>query len=101
VNLVVKSPVWNDLREIGLRISQDIQTLRIGSSRPRGAFDILTQHPRIGRLRSFTVPGVRSWLVPGFEKYLIFYLPLKTEVQILAVMHGARDLSRALEERLG
>jgi len=39
-------------------------------------------------------------VVPGFKKYLIFYLPTKPEVQILAVLHGARDLSSVLEPRL-
>jgi plasmid stabilization system protein ParE len=44
---------------------------------------------------------VRTWAVPGFENYLIFYLPTTTEVQILALLHGARDLPSALETRLG
>jgi len=36
--------------------------------------------------------------VPGFENY--FYLPTETELHVLAVLHGARDLPKALEERL-
>jgi hypothetical protein len=46
------------------------------------------------------LPGVRSWLIPDFKNYLIFYLPTETEVQILAVVHGARDLSMVVERRL-
>jgi hypothetical protein len=37
----------------------------------------------LGRLRSFSLTGVRSWAVPEFENYLIFYLPTEIEVQIL------------------
>ena len=35
----------------------------------------------------------------GNGNYVIFYLPTKEDVQILAVLHGARDLSRVLNER--
>jgi plasmid stabilization system protein ParE len=102
MNLVVKSPVWNDLREIALRISQDNpEAADRFFTAAQDAFDVLKRHPGIGRLRSFKVSGVRSWLVPEFEKYVIFYLPRKTEVQILAVLHGARDLPRVIAERLG
>jgi len=59
----------------------------------------VARHPAIGRLRSYSLSGVRSWVVPGFENYVIFYLPTQDEVQILAVLHGARDLSRAMKGR--
>ncbi len=59
----------------------------------------MARHPAIGRLRSFSLTGVRSWVVPGFENYVVFYLPAETEVQILAVLHGARDLTTAMQGR--
>jgi plasmid stabilization system protein ParE len=52
------------------------------------------------RLRTFSVAGVRSWVIPEFQKYTVFYLATKTEVQILAVVHGARDLSAVVERHL-
>jgi toxin ParE1/3/4 len=101
MTLLVKSPVWDDLREIGLRIAGDNPE---GADRfftaAKESFELLRRHPRIGRLRSFSVPGVRSWIIPDFQNYLIFYLPTGTEVQILAVLHGARDLASALAQRL-
>lgn len=101
MNLLVKSPVWDDLREIGLRIAeQNPDAADRFLTAAKEAFDLLKRHPRIGRLRSFSVPGVRSWLIPDFQNYLVFYLPTGTEVQILAVLHGARDLSSALAPRL-
>jgi len=65
----------------------------------REASELVARHPAIGRLRSYSLSGVRSWVVPGFENYVIFYLPTQDEVQILAVLHGARDLSRAMKGR--
>jgi toxin ParE1/3/4 len=102
MNLIVKSPVWDDLRESALRIAEDDPDAadRFFTA-AKESFELLRQHPHIGRLRSFSLAGVRSWLIPAFQNYLIFYLPTGTEVQILAVVHGARDLASALEQRLG
>jgi toxin ParE1/3/4 len=101
MNLIVKSPVWDDLRTIGLRIAKDNpEAAERFVTAAEGSFELLRQHPRIGRLRSFSVPGVRSWVIPDFQNYLVFYVPTSTEVQILAVLHGAQDLTRALAPRL-
>jgi len=101
MNLVVKSPVWDDLREIGSGIAAENPDAadRFLAATER-AFALLRRHPQIGRLRSFSLPGIRSLLIPGFQNYIIFYLPMDSEVQVLAVLHGARDLSSALEGRL-
>ena len=86
MRLVVKSPVWDDLREIGLRIAKDNpDAAERFFKAAKAAFDLLKRHPGIGRLRSFSLPGVRSWSVPDFTDYLIFYLPRSAEVQILHV----------------
>ncbi|HWB54217.1 MAG TPA: type II toxin-antitoxin system RelE/ParE family toxin [Tepidisphaeraceae bacterium] len=56
--------------------------------------------PNIGSLRAFgnpTLDGIRSWPISGFENYLIFYRLIQGEVQILRVIHGARDIDRVLE----
>jgi toxin ParE1/3/4 len=101
MNLIVKSPVWDDLRTIGFRIAKDNpDAAECFVTAVEAAFELLRQHPRIGRLRSFSVPGVRSWVIPDFQNYLVFYLPTSADVQILAVLHGARDLASALAHRL-
>ena len=64
------------------------------------AFAFLGMHPQVGRIRTFSISGVRSWRIPGFENYLIFYLPGPDELHVLAVLHGARDFSSPLGNRL-
>ena len=97
MRLIVKSPVWGDLRRIGLRIAEDNpEAANRFFIAAEEAFELLRRHPRIGRLRSFSVTGVRSWVIPDFQNYIVFYLAGETEVQILAVLHGARDLSSAI-----
>ncbi len=61
------------------------------------SFQALAQMPELGAQRGFRDPrwsAVRTWPVKGFERYLIFYRPLTDGVEILRVVHGARDIER-------
>lgn len=56
-------------------------------------------HPAAGALcvfRSSELRDVRRSLIPGFPKHLLFYRFRETEVLVLRVVHGARDLERLL-----
>ena len=50
---------------------------------------VLGQYPKMGRDRSDIVPGVRSFPVGN---YLIFYREISQGVEIIRVLHGARNL---------
>jgi plasmid stabilization system protein ParE len=52
------------------------------------------------RLRIRHPHGIRSWWVPGFRKYLIFYHFNETVLVVLAVQHGSRNVRRLLQKRL-
>jgi len=59
------------------------------------SFSFLENNPEIGReyeARNVRLAGVRVWRVSGFEKHLIFYRPNPEGVEILDVIHGARDI---------
>ena len=61
------------------------------------SFQALAKMPELGAQRTFRNPrwsSVRAWPVKGFERYLIFYRPLTDGVEILRVIHGARDIER-------
>jgi toxin ParE1/3/4 len=58
--------------------------------------ELLRHHPFLGRLRFFRTPGLRSWRVSHFEKYLIFYVPTDRGLEVVRVLHGAQDLQRIL-----
>ncbi len=55
--------------------------------------DTLADMPDRGKMRDDLGAGIRM-LVEG--KYLIFYRVGETQVEILRVIHGARDLSQIL-----
>jgi toxin ParE1/3/4 len=55
----------------------------------------IVDHPSAGPITKFQaseLSNVRRVLIPGFPKHLIFYQVHKSELLILRVVHGARDL---------
>jgi toxin ParE1/3/4 len=58
-------------------------------------FDELLVNPGIGRTRNDLAPMLRS--VP-VGKYLIFYRPIAEGIEVVRVVHGARDIESLFEE---
>ena len=56
----------------------------------------LEEFPQIGRIRHFRQPGLRSWMVPGFLRWLLFYLPIHHGGRLYRVIHASMDLERQL-----
>ena len=64
-------------------------------------FKQLLATPGLGRVREYLDPrltGLRSWRVRGFENWLVFYRPTDDEIEVIRVLHGARDLVPLLSE---
>ena len=62
----------------------------------------LAKHPRIGTKRQdITALPVRFWTVTKFPNYVIVYRPDTAPLQVVAVLHGKRDLKEILERRGG
>lgn len=61
------------------------------------AFESLTEHPRMGHTRpDLTERDVRFWPIGSF---LIVYRSIPTALQIVAVLHGARDVAEVIRQR--
>ncbi|WP_414543369.1 type II toxin-antitoxin system RelE/ParE family toxin [Nostoc sp. CCY0012] len=66
-------------------------------------FKQLAKTPAMGKLCQFSHPNladIRQQSIKGFRKYLIFYRLTESEVDILRVIHGARDIEGILDEDL-
>jgi toxin ParE1/3/4 len=83
-----------DLVEIGNFIARDSPTnaaqfvLRLEQH-----CSFLASHPLAGRTRDELALGLRSL---AYGRYVIFYRALDDGAEIVRVLHGARDLRRAL-----
>lgn len=53
------------------------------------AFVLLAENRRIGRARPELAPGIRSFAV---RRYVIFYQAVEDGIEIVRVIHGARDI---------
>ena len=62
-------------------------------------FERLLEAPHIGSARRFRhsrLAGLRQWPVQGFPNHLVFYLPIEDGIEIVRVLHGARDVEHIL-----
>lgn len=60
----------------------------------------LAKYPLIGTRREDITPlPVRFWTIPKLPNYVIVYRPETVPLQIIAVLHGKRDLKEALRKR--
>jgi toxin ParE1/3/4 len=58
------------------------------------AFAQLAALPSLGQavpFQSVLAQGMRVWRVEGFERYLIFYRPSGSGIEVVRVLHTARD----------
>jgi toxin ParE1/3/4 len=61
----------------------------------------LSDMPGVGVAReigSSRRSDLHSWPVPGFPNYLIFYRFSEDEVEIVRVLHGARDIDSIFDD---
>jgi toxin ParE1/3/4 len=90
--------VEGDLREISDHISKDSpESARRLMVRFVDAFRLLANRPALGYKREdLPFPSLRFWRIGS---YLILYLA-KRPIEIVAVLHGARDVPAVFNRRL-
>jgi plasmid stabilization system protein ParE len=87
-----------DLREIRDHIARESPaSARRMMVRLVHAFRLLARHPELGHVREDLLePAIRFWPVSA---YLIVYVPARTPIEIVAVVHGARDVPTIVNRR--
>ncbi|NKB58275.1 MAG: type II toxin-antitoxin system RelE/ParE family toxin [Alphaproteobacteria bacterium] len=80
----------NDLLDIGAFIEKDSpRAAATFIAAVREKCEALTVNPEIGRARPELIAGLRSFPV---GQYVIFYHPTHNSIEIVRVIHGARDI---------
>jgi toxin ParE1/3/4 len=67
----------------------------------RSTFERIAETPSIGERRESVNPrlaGMRVRRVDGFEKHLVFYRVADDAVDVIRILHGARDIEEVLDE---
>jgi toxin ParE1/3/4 len=60
------------------------------------ACERLVDAPRMGRGRDELRPGLRSWVV---APYVVFYVIVEDSIEVVRVLHGARNIEAILSNR--
>ncbi len=93
--------VIRDLIEIATYIAEnDLDRSDNFLSAVEETFKQLGKMPQLGKKSYFSNPrlqNIRQLAVKGFGKYLIFYQTMETGVEIIRVIHGAREIESILE----
>jgi toxin ParE1/3/4 len=97
VAVILKRPrALLDLAEIWSYITEDsARNADAFASRIDKTFKLLAGRPGIGRVRPELYPDLRSFVV---GKYVVFYLPLTDGIDVVRVLHGARDIETVFED---
>jgi toxin ParE1/3/4 len=100
---IVRRPrAVRDIVEIAVYIGQDSPAAaqRFVDATDR-TFTLLADQPRLGRIYAPDHPqltAIRCLSVSDFPRYLLFYRLAGATVEVLRVIHGARDLMSILED---
>src|SRR5438874_8422303 len=93
----ITRPSQGDLRDIRAYIAEHGSTRAaarwVGTLRER--FQRLADTPGMGQPRDDLARGLRSLAV---GEYLIFYIEVRAGIDIVHVLHGARDIERLFRE---
>jgi toxin ParE1/3/4 len=100
--LHVRPAAQADIDELALFIARDSleQALRFYDALA-DTFKAIVHHPTRHPLYGFSDPAlseVRKRGVERFSNYLVFYRVIAETVEVVRVLHGARDLPRLMED---
>lgn len=69
----------------------------------QSTLELIEAEPNIGRLWDDpprTLPGLRWLLVRGFRSHLLFYRHNRGSLEVVHLLHGARDIASILGESM-
>jgi toxin ParE1/3/4 len=99
-----RSAARRDLLEVFLSIGRgSVPSARRFRKSAEATFKLLARMPRMGTLFDPGDPelaDVRFFPITTFEKYLVFYRPTDDGIEVVRVLHGARDLKSILASDL-
>jgi toxin ParE1/3/4 len=95
-SVIVRPRALTDLADIWAYIAEDsVKHADRFAALINSQFRTLARQPHMGRSRPELAAGLRSFPV---GRYVIFYVPLPKGVEIVRVLHGARDIESALQD---
>lgn len=66
-------------------------------------FQQISKLPQMGKQCQLSKPklaDIRQQAIKGFKNHLVFYRVLDSDIEIIRVLHGARDLEAILDDEM-
>jgi toxin ParE1/3/4 len=99
--LILMPRAREDIKQIATYIGEDNpQASRAFRQTLQNIYEVLLELPEMGSIRDFRNPemkGIRMLPLPKFKNYLLFYRPTSERLEIVHVLHGARDVRTLFE----
>lgn len=96
MRIVRRETALRDLLELASYIAEDnLEAAERFLDASESTFQFLLETPGAGVQREFLDPalvGLRMWPIRGFDKYLVFYREIGDGIEIIRVLHAARDI---------
>ena len=93
--ILYRPQAWHDAIDVALYIAADnVEAAERFLKAFESTCDHLAAMPAMGmrqHLKDATLYELHVFPIHDFEKYLIFYQPLGGDIEIIRVIHGARD----------
>ncbi len=101
LRILVRPRARQDLLEHYIFIVADdpAAALRVIDTAER-AFELLAERPEVGtavEFASLRLAGLRRWVIPEFSNYMVYYVTSSDSLDIVRILHGAREQETALE----
>jgi toxin ParE1/3/4 len=94
--------VFQDLNELAKFIQRDSPDAAIRFlDATEKSFQFLAAMPELGERQDFErkeLAELRVWQVRGFENYLIFYRTVEQGIEVVRVLHAARDIAAVFDD---
>ncbi len=101
--IVVRPQASRDLDEQAdyLAAHHNLQTALRFYRAAEETFQLIATQPEMGKLTEYSNPvlaNTRMFPMKQFEKHLVFYRPLVGGIEVLRVIHGARDIENIFDQ---
>lgn len=101
LKLIKRKKSKHDIIELADYIAHDsMEVAERFMDAAEAAFQFLARTPGAGARRDYlssSLAGLRVWPIRGFEKHLIFYRDTPEGLEIVRVLHAARDIEAILQ----
>ncbi|HEV2500318.1 MAG TPA: type II toxin-antitoxin system RelE/ParE family toxin [Terriglobia bacterium] len=100
--ILIRPAAENDLDEQAeyLAVHRDLDTGLRFYRAAEETLELLASQPEMGKVTKYLSPyfiDARMFPLHEFPKHLIFYRPVENGIEVIRVLHGARDLEKLFE----